>query len=217
MSQQSDRQDKKELIAQRLIEVRNHLGWSIRDAVEALGYVRSRYTNWELGIRMPGYQELEDIGNVTGCNPGYFVGWTNRMIDSSYVVLDRTTVKTRVGSITVQNATDVAAYRDDYLAEKGLKPSSIITVKAEDDAMEGVISKGDLALIDMSRKPDAVRDLFAILVGDRIWLRWIRPEINGSYTMSAENSHQYPDETLTTGQLQQLNIIGRVAIIEHER
>ena len=98
-----------------------------------------------------------------------------------------------------------------------LKPSSIITVKAEDDAMEGVISKGDLALIDMSRKPDAVRDLFAILVGDRIWLRWIRPEINGSYTMSAENSHQYPDETLTTEQLQQLNIIGRVAIIEHER
>lgn len=217
MSEQNGRQEKKDLIAQRLIEVRNHLGWSIRDAVEKLGYVRSRYTNWELAIRMPGYQELEDIGTVTGVNPGYFVGWTNRMIDSSYIVLDRTTVKTKDGSITVKNATDVAAYRDDYLQEKNLKAGSLITVRSEDDSMKGVIERGDLALVDMSRKQSAVLDLFAILVGDRVWIRWIRPEINGGYTMSAEDRSQYPDETLSPEQLESLEIIGRVAIIERER
>ena len=209
--------DKRDVIAQRLMDARKHLGWSINDAVEALGYNRSRYTNWELGIRMPGFQEIEDIATVMGCNPGFFVGWTNRMINSSYVVLDRTTVKTSKGNINVQNATDVAAYREDHLAARNLTVGYTITINIEDDVMRGVASKGDIALVDMTRKRSKTRDLFAILAGDRLWVRWIRPEVDGSYTMSAEDSNQYPDQLLTAQQLDEYDIIGRVAIIEHER
>lgn len=211
------RTDKRDIIAQRLIDARKHLGWSINDAVDALGYNRSRYTNWELGIRMPGFQEIEDIATVMGCNPGFFVGWTNRMINSSYVVLDRTTVKTSRGNINVQNATDVAAYREEHLVERNITPVNTITIKIEDDVMDGVASKGDIALVDMTRKRSKTRDLFAILAGDRLWVRWIRPELDGSYTMSAEDSKQYPDQLLNAQQLDEYDIIGRVAIIEHER
>jgi hypothetical protein len=48
-------------------------------------------------------------------------------------------------------------------------------------------------------------------------VRWIRPEINGSFTIAAEDTEHYPDNRLTKDGLTELRIIGRVTRISRDR
>jgi hypothetical protein len=59
--------------------------------------------------------------------------------------------------------------------------------------------------------------MFAILVGDRLWLRWVRQTLQGDYTVQAENRDGYPDQILSADQLAELSILGRVRMITHLR
>lgn len=206
------------VLKDRLKETRQQLGMSANDVAKALGYTRSRYSNWEYGIRKPQINEIENVANTLGVNPAYLVGWMKSPNEAAYKPINRTTVKGKSGSVVIPTANDTTAYNEKHLAKRQLDPANLISITVEDDAMRDVVCKGDNVLIDMSRKRSQVRDLFAILVHDRVWIRWIRPELDGkTYTLSAEDSSQYPDDTLTAEQMKALDIIGRVARIERDR
>ncbi|MNE76404.1 putative HTH-type transcriptional regulator [compost metagenome] len=78
--------------------------------------------------------------------------------------------------------------------------------------MAGVINDGDEFLIDLDQTKVIDADLFALIVNSRIWVRWIRPEIDGTFTLAAQDSERFPSQCLTADQLASLDIIGRVAM-----
>jgi transcriptional regulator with XRE-family HTH domain len=209
--------DDRGIIAKRLVEARLDQGWSIAEAARRMHFSRSRYSNWELDIRQPRYEELETAANVLGVSPAWLAGWSDQHSESDYRPINRTTALLGDENTHIANATDIEALRQGYLEERNLEARQLIHIRIDDDAMADVVKRGDLVLVDLSRRRSEIRDLFAILVNGRVWVRWIRPELSGNYTLSAEDSRQYPEETLTPEQLERLNIIGRIARIERDR
>lgn len=207
------------VLGERLRELRKRKGLKAVDLAKALDITRARYSNWELGIRNPQYRELVLLADHLNVNPGYLLGWINDEIYSTHLPVDRTTVKRADGSeISVPNANANHAYSQAFLKQHGFEARQLIALSVEDDSMKDVVCKGDTVLVDMKRTRSPIRDLFAILINDRVWIRWIRPEIDGkSYTLSAEDSSQYPDRPLSQSELEALDIIGRVARIERDR
>lgn len=206
------------VLGERLRELRGRHGLKAVDLANSINVNRARYSNWELGIRNPQYKELVMLADKLNVNPAYLLGWINDEIYSTHLPIDRATVKRSDGSeVSVPNTTADHAYSNEYLKQRGFQARQLIALIADDDSMKDVVRKGDTVLVDMQRKRSPSRDLFAILINDRVWIRWIRPEIDGeSYTLSAEDSKQYPDQPLSKEQLEALDIIGRVARIERD-
>lgn len=206
------------VLGERLRELRKRQGLKAVDLANSISVNRARYSNWELGIRNPQYKELVMLADKLNVNPAYLLGWINDDIYSTHLPVDRATVKRSDGSeVSVPNTTAAHAYSHEYLEQRGFQARELIALTADDDSMEDIVRKGDTVLVDMQRKRSPSRDLFAILINDRVWIRWIRPEIDGkSYTLMAEDSKQYADQPLTKEQLEALDIIGRVARIERD-
>lgn len=208
----------RDIIATRLSEARRDRGWSIAETARRMNFSRSRYSNWELNYRAPKYDELELAANVLGVSPAYLAGWTDQPADQGYQPINRATLPVGGDSARVENATDLAAYRDGYLDDRRLEARQLMAIRVDDDTMADVVQRGDVVLADMRhRRPEGKPDLFALLVNGRAWVRWIRPELDGNYTLSAEDKRQYPDQQLTDDELADMAIIGRIARIERDR
>lgn len=212
----NDRNARYAQFAERLIDRRKALGLTVAAVVEKLQCPRSRYSNWELGLRWPSITEIPRIAHVLGCSPSYLVGWTEQQTESGHAVIDRAAVTTADNTIVIDNATDVAALREHYLDDIGVAPGQAIMIRVDDNAVSTAATAGDLALIDMTQRQPKARDLYGILVNNRIWLRWIRPELDGGYTISTDDA-QYAEQRLTAAELDGYHIIGRVRLIIHQR
>lgn len=204
------------IIAQRLATMRRRHGWTLQETaneMELSGF--SRYSNWEMGLRIPKYDDLRKAAKVFGVSPAWLAGFSD---------YEDGTDGTPTGYVQpakpvpeVSNASDFAALHADYLEARGIPQDKTTFVICDDDAMAGMVEKGDRVLVDMARNKPEARDLYAFAVEGRAWIRWIRPELDGSFTVTAENAEQYPPQTLTKEQLSGLKIIGRVADIYHSR
>ncbi|WP_205903907.1 S24 family peptidase, partial [Pseudomonas viridiflava] len=75
------------------------------------------------------------------------------------------------------------------------------------------IAEGAELLLDCERTSVRGTDLFGILVGGNIWIRRIREELDDTFTLSAANQAEYPEQKLTREELEKIEIIGRVARI----
>ena len=206
------------ITGQRLRELRARRGMKAVDLAKALGIQRTRVSNWETGIRNPQREELVKLASVLDVSPAYLIGWINEEIYSTHQPIERNSLTLNNGeTVTLESATSAHAYSEQFLNARDLKAQQLMALTVDDDAMNNVICKGDTVLVDMQRKRSGGRDLFAMLVNGSIWVRWVRPELNGTFTVSAENSTQYPDQTLTEKQLEALDIIGRITRIERDR
>lgn len=203
---------------ERIRELRKKKGLKAIDLASSLNINRSRVSNWELGVRNPQNEELIRLADKLDVSPAYLKGWINEEVYSTHQPIEQNVFTRRDGTeIQLRNTNSDHAYSEQFLKQRGLKARQLIALTSDDDAMSGVVNKGDTVLIDMQRQRSNVRDLFAILTNDRIWIRWIRPEIDGGYTISAEDATQYPDMQITIDQLEALDIIGRIARIERDR
>ncbi|MNC69124.1 hypothetical protein D3C75_1197850 [compost metagenome] len=61
------------------------------------------------------------------------------------------------------------------------------------------------------------RDMFALLVNGRVWVRWIRPEIDNTYSIASDDQGKYPDQKVSADELQKYQIIGRVVLTTKRR
>ncbi|MDI3269027.1 S24 family peptidase, partial [Pseudomonas sp. AL15] len=105
-----------------------------------------------------------------------------------------------------------------FLDSLNLDSTCLLPFTATDRSMRGLIEEGDKVLIDRSITNALNRDdLFAILVGERIWIRWIRQDIEGQYKIQAEDRDKYPDDVVSAEKLKDLQILGRIKMISHIR
>lgn len=214
----SDIQNK---IAKRLRQCRSEKGWTIDETVLELGIGTSTYSNWEQGLRKPKLEVFILLAEVFGTTPAYLAGFVDHKHKDTgprnLISPNHPTITLNGGVINLDNVANQCAYELAYLKGRHLDENKLISIIATDSTMKGVIDKGDELLIDRSATTVTKSDLFAILVNNQVWIRWIRPEIGGGFTLAAEDKTQYSDNRLTQDELDELAIIGRVIRISHDR
>ncbi|WP_244617832.1 helix-turn-helix transcriptional regulator [Rhizobium sp. RU35A] len=101
------------------------------------------------------------------------------------------------------------AFQADWLRSRGINPASARILTARGDSMEETIRDGDVLLVDTSI--DRVRDnsIYVVVYGDMVLVKRIHGRINGSLQLISDNP-RYPPEEVSAGEVEQLNIAGRV-------
>lgn len=213
-------------IAQRIRSCRNAEDWTVEETARRLSLISSetispsRYGNWEQQIRIPKLEQYFELAALFKKSPAYLAGFTDddgtAPETSLYCVPKPSAIPTEAGVLDVGD--DALAFRLTFLDALGLDRNNLLPFKAPDDSMRPLINQNDRILIDRSVTNAAARnDLFALLIKGRVWLRWIRQDIDGGYLIQAEDRDGYPDQPVTAEKLATLQILGRVKIIAHIR
>jgi transcriptional regulator with XRE-family HTH domain len=214
-------------VAKRIKQCRTSHGWTMDETAKRLSVIAgkemspSRYSNWELGLRMPGPEQMIHLGQLFGKPAAWVQGFTDNdslsAVSSNYVTANSPNIATKSGLLSVTQATDSTAYSLDYLAARGLNRNKLLSIQQIDKSMAGVIEEGAEVLLDLDQQTVRGADLFGIAVAGHIWIRFIRPELNGTYTITAADNSQYTDQNLSTEQFKDIDVIGRVVRIAHDR
>lgn len=214
-------------VAKRIKQCRTNHGWTMDETAKRLSVIAgkemstSRYSNWELGLRMPGPEQIIYLGQVFGKPAAWIQGFTDNeslsAVTSNYVTANPSNIATKAGMLTLAQVSDSTAYSLDYLNSRGLNPNKLLSILQIDKSMQGIINEGDEVLLDLEQSTVRGADLFGIVVQNHIWIRTIRPEMNGTYTITAADNAQYADKNLSAEDFQSVDVIGRVARIAHDR
>lgn len=215
------------LIASRLRELRESREWTIDHTVKLLSeisnepIIRSRYSNWENGIRKPRSEQVHALAKLFDVPAAYIAGLTSDNGSApavgEYSVPNQQLVLTARGLEPIDQADDGIALKNSLLEELKLDRNKIMLVRVSDDSMGGLIKNGDRVLVDLSRTEPTGGDLFAILVNGRIVIRWITDELTGGYLIRAENQDRYQNQHITADDIGKIQIIGRVSLIVNSR
>lgn len=102
------------------------------------------------------------------------------------------------------------AFQAAWLRGRGINPASARILTARGDSMEETIRDGDVLLVDTSI--DRVRDnsIYVVVLGDMVLVKRIHGRINGSLQLISDNP-RYPAEEVAKGEVDQLQVAGRVA------
>lgn len=217
--------DIRKKIAARLKACRAAKGWTFNEAAARLSTISghkiipSRYGNWELAINTPPLDQLIALGILFGKPAAYLAALSDddgtAPEAGRYTIPQLSTIPTPNGLIDLGD--DAYAPCITWLDEIKLDRRKMLLIVAPDDSMSGVIEEGDRVMIDLSVTEVARDDLFAIMVNGRPWLRWIRQDLDGNYSVQAEARDRYPDQLLTAEKLGTLHILGRAKLITHIR
>lgn len=214
--------DHAKVIGKRLRKCRNDRNWTLEEAAEQMSRAAGETINvtrlnmWELGLRLPKIELFLMMGKVYQIPPAYLAGLDNDQGAARYVfpqsnpVIDGLSADQLIGD-------HAAGFHVDYLAECGIPRDNLLLFRMPDDSMRGAIDRNERALIDLSDREVLHKGLFALLVNGRPWIRWIRPEVDGSFTITAADSEQYPEKQVGLSELAAFQIIGRVALIMRRR
>lgn len=215
------------LVSERLRECRHLTGWTVVQTADRLTELSGekmtgqRYSNWETGIRRPAPEEIVKLAALFGKPPAWMQGYTDNdsvgIISDRYIVAYDPTLVTRAGTFQLSQATEHTAYSLDYIKLRNLNKNKLLSIIQMDNSMGDTVPEGAEVLLDIAQRTVRGADLFGIAVQGNIWIRKIRPELDGTFTLSAVDRGHYPDKTLSREELDNLDIIGRVARIAYDR
>ena len=198
----------RELIANRIKAGRKAMGFTVEQASKRAGLGTSRWLNWECGARTPKLDMIPTIAKAIGSSASYIAGYTDHQGESSdswrYIIANGETPEIQ------QVSEELLAFNVDKLQERQFNERDILLVKARDNTLSPNLSEGDAILID--RRETAVKRVGIYAIRDdhgEIWLRWIRPEMSGGYTVYTSDKEHFPDQHFDSTQLATLNIIGK--------
>ncbi|WP_264760123.1 XRE family transcriptional regulator [Pseudomonas quasicaspiana] len=216
-----------EIVAQRLKGCRASTGWTLEETARRLSALSgtpmtfSRFSNWELGLRMPPPDQLVLLAKLFGKTPAWLQGYTDNdslsAASNSYVTANPPNIQTKNGLLSLTQAADSTAFSHDYIESRGMNRNQLLCIKQLDASMAPTIAEGDELLLDGGQTVVRGADLFGIVVAQTIWVRWICPELDGTFTLKAGDAQQYPDKILSKEALDELDIVGRVVRISHDR
>ena len=208
-------EDYKKLVASRIKGSRHAAGIaSAEKAAAMVGEGRSAWLNWECGARLPQPWKFFKIAQVLGVDPGYLLGTTNnpggQPDDWSYITANHANIAQLRGSKDKQLVSDSVAFHSQDLDERELAGHKILLLRASDDSMAPDLRQGDDVLIDLTSTVVTTPDIYAIADKDNnIWFRWIRRELNGGYTLYANDKNHSNDQHLSEDEFSELNVLGR--------
>lgn len=212
-------------IAARMAKRREELGLTLSEASQRMTTSRpsiSRYAHWETGNNSPKLELLPEIAAALQMSPAYLCGFSNDR-DSGVGSIDlfsrlpAASINVPGGAVVNLDSDKSLAFSQEALTPRGLREHQLILLKAHDNSMGNEVAAGDLVLVNRDEAVPVELDIFAVLVKNRVWFRWIRPEMDGSFTVFAEDDGKYPPVKIEGDKLSTLCIIGRAVSITRFR
>jgi transcriptional regulator with XRE-family HTH domain len=173
-----------------IMQCRKKLGLNMVEASKKLSeledknFSRSQWNNWELGIREPSHHIYESMAKI--------LGTTRELLAWDFLK-------------------ESSANQIDRFNERNIDRDDIIHHIAIDNSLSPQIKKDDELLIDTANKSVKNLGLFAIDANNSLWVKWIRPELTGGFTVYCTDKNNYPDRTIKN--LDEINIIGSIVNI----
>ena len=198
----------KELIANRIKSGRKAMGLTVEEASKRAGLGTSRWLNWECAARTPKLDMIPTIAAAIGSSAAYIAGFSDHQGESSdswrYIVANGENPANQAVS------NDFLAFNIDQLRKRDLPERDILLVNVRDNSLAPNLTEGDAVLVDRSQVTVDRTGIFAIRDNSGlIWLRWIRPEMTGGFTLYTADKEHFPDQHFDDTQLANLDIVGK--------
>lgn len=198
----------KELIANRIKAARKAAGLTVGEASFRAAVGQSRWLNWECAARTPKLDMIPAIASAIGTSAAYIAGYSDHQGESSdswrYIIAK--------GESPAQQSVsnDFLAFNIDRLRDKQIPERDVLLVNVRDNSLAPDLYEGDAALIDRRKKDVNKNGIFAIRDNSGlIWLRWIRPDLTGGYTLYTADKEHFPDQIMEAEQFAALDIVGK--------
>lgn len=186
------------------------------------GISGSTWANYETGAeaesadqypdtgRTPDYTTIKKMAKVLGVTASYLAGFSDtpndKPSDWQHIIADG------IDPLDRQIANNGLAFHNDLLSEKGINGREALLIKVTDNSMAPTLESGGFVLIDQNSQGMENPGIFCIRdKSGKQWLRRIRQEMTGGYTIYAEDNTHHPDHQVTEAQLAEWDIVGRYA------
>ena len=182
----------------------------------------TRISHYESGRNLPKMEQILELAEALNVAPAYLCGFTQFKRDEDsgareFVSLDDAPVSLPSGDVVMLPTDRTVQFSGEALAAQGLNPARLILLAAGDNSMAPVLPEGARALVNRDQRVPGHRDMYAMLVRNKVWFRWICVELDGSFTVTAEDGEYQRETRIEASALESLCIIGRVTNISRYR
>ncbi|OEF50998.1 hypothetical protein A1OW_10375 [Enterovibrio norvegicus] len=196
----------------RLKAERNAAGLTAVQAAAASGMTKSAWLNYECGIRSPHISKIPALAKAVNSTASYLAMFTDHKGEAAdewpYVV-----ARDESGKI---DSSRFLSFEIGELKQRGISERDIVFIPARDNAMAPEINEGDMVLIDKKKNTATDNAIYAVIdPAGNAQLRRIRPDIEGGYTMLANDKTAVDDVKLTQDALSNIRILGRYVGLWH--
>lgn len=195
------------LVGQRIASARKARGLTIKEvAAQAHPPIDpSTWGNYEVGLRGPKIDTLIRMSKALRVSLSYLAGIADSMSGDDAAGFTLLTG----GEMPAKAEVKYVGFNADKLAERGFKDTNLLALNVRDNSIKN-LSPGDAVFIDTSVTYPKSQGIFAIKTNsDQTFLRYIRPELDGTFTMLCDDKNQYPDMTMTAEEIKKLPIVGK--------
>jgi phage repressor protein C with HTH and peptisase S24 domain len=149
---------------------------------------------------------------INDSRPGEVMFFQAKAASSDFALIPRLDVQASAGGGRLASSEDpleYLAFQSDWLRSRGINPNTARILTARGDSMEETIRDGDVLLVDTSINRVKDNAIYVVVYGDMVLVKRIHGRLNGSFQLISDNP-RYPAEEVTPGEVDLLNIAGRV-------
>lgn len=210
-----------ETLGQRIARIRHSKGYKQSSFAAACNWESaSRVGNYERDLREPNLADLRRMASVLGVSLMELIegdpvmGKPPAVYD--YEVIDQYTATGSTGNGHHNEHVEInggLAFKRAWLTRMNLKPDSLYVIYACGMSMEPTILDGDVVLMDESQTEPRSGKIYVLRRPDgEISIKRLIQTMTGKWIIRSDNDdkRQYPDEEVSSDQVGELQVIGRI-------
>ena len=211
----------RELIAERLKEIRGKVRLSQKAMAERLGIGHRTWQEIETGKNVPSGETLLKI-NELGFDPGWILTGSGSQASSTLVTASSGLVSvplldvrpsagagTLVEQLGAGAGPEIVAFREDWLRRIGVSPRFARLMVCQGDSMHDTISDGDLMIVDVSIREVGGSGIYVLVYAGLVIVKRVQVLRDRSIMLKSDNP-RYEPETVPAHDLPELSVEGRV-------
>jgi phage repressor protein C with HTH and peptisase S24 domain len=213
-------------INKRITISRKSKGFTQKALAAKLGIALPTMNHYETGKRIPNSDLLARLAGVVECDPGWLLTGEGTQQKNSgqsdfnhsnvedFVLVPRYDIEASAGGGSVvqsEQIVDHLAFKAGWVhKELGAEPKNLLLVHSIGDSMEPTIRSGDLLLVDRSKSRIKGDGIYLINLDDGLMVKRVEWLLGGSVVIRGDNTIVSREQTLSSSDLEKLNILGRV-------
>lgn len=187
---------------------------------EKSGISRRVVGSYLSGDSDPSREKLVAMAKASNVNIGWLASGDGPIhsndittMDDTYTMVPRYDVQASMGfgsDVQIEQIVDHLAFKTDWLQYIGVQKGEIALISAAGDSMEPTVVGGDLLILDMRKGMEWRDGIYVLRVDGDLLAKRLQRSMDGGLLVRSDNP-AYREEVITLENLDQVQIVGRVA------